>query len=214
MNRTILLSASVLTLALLGGGAGLAGPADQPGHESPAPGTTNDTMSAVKDATGHAVGVVSAEMTTTTKGFADAAAISDMYEVAAGRIARERSSNAQVKEFAAKMIAAHTRTTDELKSLLSTAHPDIVPPAHVDDRHQGMLDELRGAKAADFDGRYMAQQIDAHKEALILMKGYAKDGDTASLKKFATKTAPTIQSHLDMAQKIDSTLNKQSSLSD
>jgi hypothetical protein len=30
--------------------------------------------------------------------------------------------------------------------------------------------------------RYIAQQVDAHKEALILMKGYAKDGDTPAIK--------------------------------
>ncbi len=65
---------------------------------------------------------------------------------------------------------------------------------------RGLIDELRGAKDADFDGRYIAQQIDAHKEALILMNGYAKDGDVAAIKKFAAKTAPAVQSHLNMAE--------------
>ena len=71
-----------------------------------------------------------------------------------------------------------------------------------------MIDELRGAKDADFDGRYIAQQIDAHKEALILMKGYAKDGDTAAIKTLAAKTAPTVQMHLNMAEKIQNGLKK------
>lgn len=212
MKSALFLSASVLSLALLSN-AGIAAPADQPGHQSPAPGTTNDTVSAVKDTVGHGIGVISAEMTTTTKGFAEAAAVSDMYEVEAGKIAQQRSLNPSVKEFAAKMMTAHTATTEKLKSALAASHPEIVPPAHVDDRRQGMLDELRGAKGADFDGRYMAQQIDAHKEALILMQGYAKNGDTASIKKLASKTAPVVQTHLNMAEKIQSTLNKQSSLS-
>jgi len=207
--KSILLSASALSLALLANPV-IAAPTDQPGHQSPAPGTSNDTMSAVKDTVGHGVGVVSAEMTTTAKSFVEAAADSDMYEVEAGKIAQERGQTAAVKSFGAKMVTAHTETTDKLKATLASAHPDITPPAHLDDRHQGMIDELRGAKDADFDARYMAQQVDAHKEALILMKGYAKDGDTAPLKTLAGKTAPTVQMHLNMAEKIQNGLKKQS----
>ena len=199
MKRTLLLTSGALAAILLTG-VGYADPTDQPGHVSPAPNTANDTMSGVKDVARHAAGTITAEMTTTLKGFATEAAQSDMYEVAAGKIAQERSANADVKAFAAKMVAAHTKTSDKLKSLLIDAKSDITPPATLDDRHQGMIDELRGAKDADFDGRYIAQQIDAHKEALILMQGYAKDGDVASVKKFAGKTAPVVQEHLNMAE--------------
>ncbi|HEY2069887.1 MAG TPA: DUF4142 domain-containing protein [Rhizomicrobium sp.] len=199
MKRTLLLTAGALSAILLAGSV-YADPPDQPGHTSPAPGTTNDTMSGVKDSARHVEGTISAEVTTSLKGFAEAAAQSDMYEVEAGKIAEQRSSNAKVKAFAAKMVAAHTATTAKLKALLADGHPDIVPPAHLDDRHQGLIDELRGAKDADFDGRYLAQQVDAHKEALILMHGYAKDGDVASVKRFASKTAPVVQTHLNMAQ--------------
>ena len=199
MKRTLLLSAGALSALLLAGVA-YSDPVDQPGHQSPAPGTTNDTMSSVKDAARHTEGVISAEMTTTLKGFAAEAAQSDMYEVAAAKIAKERTSNADVKAFATKMIAAHTATSDKLKALLISEKTGITPPATLDDRHQGLIDELRGAKDADFDGRYIAQQVDAHKEALILMNGYAKDGDVTAIKKFAAKTAPAVQSHLNMAE--------------
>jgi putative membrane protein len=205
--KSILLGASALSLVLLASPV-FAAPPDQPGHQSPAQGTTNDTMSAAKDAVGHGVGVVSAEMTSTTKGFVDAAAVSDMYEVEAGKIASERGQSASVKSFGAKMATAHTETTTKLKAALASTHPDITPPARLDDRRQGMIDELRGAKDADFDGRYIAQQIDAHKEALILMKGYAKDGDTPEIKKLAAKTAPIVQMHLSMAEKIQNGMKK------
>jgi putative membrane protein len=207
--KSLLLGASALSFALLANPV-LAAPSDQPGHQSPAPGTSNDTMSAAKDTVGYGVGVVSAEMTSTTKGFVEAAATSDMYEVEAGKIAQERGQTAAVKNFGAKMVTAHTETTNKLKATLASTHPDITPPAHLDDRRQGMIDELRGAKDADFDARYIAQQVDAHKEALILMKGYAKDGDTAAIKTLAAKTAPVVQMHLNMAEKIQKGLKKQS----
>jgi putative membrane protein len=148
------------------------------------------------------VGTVSAYMTTSLQGFVEAAAVSDMYEVEAGKIALQRSSDAGIKAFAQKMVDAHTQTTAELKATLTKINATVTPPSTLDNRRQGMIDELRGAKDADFDGRYLAQQVDAHNEALTLMQGYAKSGDTAAVKTFANKTSKAVQMHLNMAQKL------------
>jgi putative membrane protein len=199
MKRNLLGAASALFL--MTGGA-FAAPVDQPGHQSPQPGTSSESMSAVKDGTAGLVGQVSAEMTHTTKGFVAAAATSDMYEVAAGKIAEQRAQSPQVREFAEKMVKAHTETTAKLKGIIAD-NINAAPPAHVDDRRQGMLDDLRGAKAEDFDHRYVAQQIAAHKEADILMQGYAKDGDNQAIKDFAATTDAAVKMHLEMAQKLD-----------
>ena len=37
-----------------------------------------------------------------------------------------------------------------------------------------MIDNLTGAKDEDFDARYLNQQENAHQEALILFRGYAR----------------------------------------
>jgi putative membrane protein len=194
-------SASALILIA---GAAFAAPADKPGHQSPKPGTNSESMSAVKDSTAGLVGTVSAEMTTTTKGFVTAAATSDMYEVTAGKIALQRAQSPDVKAFAQKMVDAHTMTTEKLKGILASNNINVTPPAHVDSRRQMMLDDLRGAKAADFDHRYITQQVAAHKEADILFRGYAKSGDNAAIKDFAATTDKDIKMHLSMAQQLDS----------
>ena len=61
-------------------------PPAQTAQNEPAPGTKNETVSAVKDAVAGAVGTISAELTTSTKGFVDEAALTDMYEVQAGQL--------------------------------------------------------------------------------------------------------------------------------
>lgn len=200
MKHALLGAASALVLMT---GAAMAAPADQPGHKSPAPGANSETMSAMEDATAGMVGKVSAEMTSTTKGFVTAAAISDMYEVTAGKIALQRASSPEVKAFARKMVDAHTATTAKLKGIIAGNKIAVTPPAHVDDRRQGMLDNLRGATAADFDHRYVTQQVAAHTEADILFRGYAKDGDNAAIKDFAAATDKDIKMHLSMARKLD-----------
>jgi len=200
MKHAFLGAASALVLMSAGA---LAAPADQPGHESPKPGSNSETMSAVKDSTAGMVGKVSASLTSTTQGFVTAAATSDMYEVTAGKIALQRAQSPEVKEFAQKMVDAHTETTTKLKGIIASNNIQVTPPAHVDNRRQGMLDDLRGAKAADFDHRYISQQIAAHKEADILMRGYARDGDNAAIKDFAAATDKDVKMHLSMAQKLD-----------
>lgn len=200
MKNTLLGAASALFL--MTGGA-FAAPADQPGHQSPKPGTNSETLSAVKDTTAGVVGKVSAELTHSTQGFVTAAATSDMYEVTAGKIALQRAQSPAVKEFAQKMIDAHTATTAKLKGIIASNNINVTPPAHVDNRRQGLLDDLRGAKAEDFDHRYVSQQVAAHKEADTLMREYAEEGDNAAIKDFAATTDKAVKTHLSMAQKLD-----------
>jgi putative membrane protein len=202
MKSHLLFAASALCLMAITAGAQPPA-ADRPGHESPRPGTHSENMSAMKDSTAGMVGKVSAEMTSTTKGFATAAATSDLYEVTAGQVAVQCAQSPAVKDFAQKMIEAHSQTTTKLKSLISGEKINLSLPAHVDHRRQGMLDDLRGAKSQDFDHRYVTQQIAAHEEADILMRGYAKSGDNAALKDFAATTDKAVKMHLSMAKTLE-----------
>lgn len=170
---------------------------------TPAPGTNSETVSAVEDAVSGAVGSVDAATTTSTQGFIEAAAISDMYEVEAAKIALQRSQRADVKAFAQKMLDAHTATTNELKRLVSGENIAVTIPTALDSRHKGMIENLTGAAAADFDGRYIDQQEMAHNQASTLFKGYADNGDSAALKQFAATTLAAINTHLGEARALD-----------
>ena len=67
-------------------------------------------------------------------------------------------------------------------------------------RVQSKLDDLAKLKGADFDKAYIDNQVSAHEDALSLMKNYADNGDTPSLKAAAGEIAPVVQKHLDMAK--------------
>jgi putative membrane protein len=180
-------------------------------NTTPAPGTNNETVSAVQDAVSGAVGSVAAATTTSTQGFVEAAAISDMYEVAAAKIALQRSQRDDVKAFAQKMLDAHTKTSRELKSLLASGNINVQVPTALDDRHKGMIDNLTGADDKDFDARYIDQQEMAHNQAETLFKTYADHGDNTDLKQFASNTVTAIDSHLKMAHDLDKADDNQGS---
>jgi putative membrane protein len=159
-----------------------------------------------EDATGGAVGAASA----TTMGSHDTAAFvsnasqSDMYEIQAAKIAEQRSKNPQIQAFAKMMIKDHTKSTDLMKPLVQAGGQ--TPADKLDDRRQGFIDHLNKASDTDFDKTYVDQQVAAHKEALDLMNGYAKDGSDAGLKGGAAKIAPTVQMHLDKITAIQASL--------
>ena len=201
MSKLILLcSASFLTGALAV--CAYAGPADQPGHRSPAPGSRSDTISAISDSARHAVGLISVEMTTTLRGFSQEVATNDMFEMEAARVALKRSHNGQVRAFAERMMSDHKQSEDRLRDVLLKIDHAPSLPKHLDDRRQGMIDELRGARDSDFDGRYLSQQVNAHNEALILMRGYGNTGDTTLAKQFARQSIETVELHLRQAEQL------------
>lgn len=165
----------------------------------------NQAANAVQD---HAAGVVGAAaapvgaMTDAT--FVTNAAIGGMYEVQAGRIAVERSKNARVKALGQMMITDHTKAGEELKPIAAAAN--LAVPTALDQRHQGMIDNLRGATDQDFDRVYLQQQEAAHNETAMLLETYGRMGGHAGLKGWAAKTLPVVkqhQEHVDRADEAD-----------
>lgn len=136
----------------------------------------------------------------TTADFVKEAAMSDMTEIAAAKLGQERG-NAQEKTFAGQMIADHTKTSDELKSI-APADAKTAIPANLDSSSQSKIDKLKDAKPSDFSSDFDSMQVSAHKDAVSLFERYAKGGDDPKLKDWAGKTLPTLQHHLEMAQNL------------
>ncbi|SMD18668.1 DUF4142 domain-containing protein [Pedobacter nyackensis] len=161
---------------------------------------TADSLNKVKDTTtdimatgGIAVGESDAEFTTK-------AAVGGMAEVEYGKLAVQKTTNAKIKDFANMMITDHSKANEELMAIAKIKN--ITLPAILDDEHQKKMHELNVKIGNDFDKTYVETMIDGHKKKLKLMQDEAKDGKDAELRAFAMKTAPIVQSHLDMINKI------------
>ena len=139
-----------------------------------------------------------------TPEFIQKGAMSDMYEVQAGKLAAEKGQSDAVKQFGQQMVDAHTKTTDELMGIVKSKNIKVDVPTKLDSEHQKLIDDLNSAFAKDFDKRYASQQVDAHQNAVKLFKKYAEGGDDPDVKPFAAKTLPAIEHHLDEAKKLPS----------
>ena len=138
-----------------------------------------------------------------TEDFIKEAAMSDMLEIDAAKIAQQKG-NADEKKFAEAMITDHTKTSSELKGLVSGEMKSAIPTA-LDDASQKKLGKLRDTKPDGFASEYDPMQVSAHKDAVDLFERYSKGGDDPKLKDWAGKTLPALQHHLEMAQMLDKT---------
>ena len=124
-----------------------------------------------------------------TPDFVKKAASSDLYEVAAGKLASEKGQSEAVKTFGRHMVEAHGKTTEELKGIVQSEKLDVKLPTELNQKQQSMLEALTEAKPEEFDTLYIEQQIKAHKKAADLFDKYAERGENQALKQFAANTS-------------------------
>jgi len=165
-------------------------------------------VSATQDAASAAVGATSASTmgAVNTDAFVTGLVTSGMYEIQAGKIAATKAQSAAVKTFAKMMVTDHTAMSKAADPAVKASGKPV--PTELDERRKGLIDNLNGAKPADFDKEYLNQQEAAHKEALDLLKGYADHGDDAGLKTVASGAIAKVQEHLDKVHELQAALPK------
>ncbi|HEY8351918.1 MAG TPA: DUF4142 domain-containing protein [Sphingomonadales bacterium] len=162
--------------------------------------------SRAKEMIGGVAGKAKAAAVTDAETFVTQAAIGDLYECEAARLAIARSKSDAVRMIAEHMLDDHTTSTHQLQSTLRSLKDAAPPPMELDKRRREMLENLEEAEDDEFDERYLDQQVMAHREAITLFESFASKGDDPSLRLFAIATLPGLVRHLEMveaAQKAD-----------
>lgn len=138
--------------------------------------------------------------------FVKTAAMDGMAEVDLGEMAAKNAASNDVKEFAQRMVADHSKANDELKTIASQKNVPL--PTALDAKHKATQEKFSKLKGAAFDRAYMMHMITGHKEAVALFQREAKTGKDSDLKAFAEKILPTIQEHLKLAQDVSAKSSK------
>ena len=159
-----------------------------------------DSLNQTKDTTSNAAATGGIAVSAEDAKFATDAANGGMAEVALGKLAQTKASNAQVKNFADMMVTDHSKANEELMEIAKAKN--ITLPTAPDADHQKKLDDLSKLSGKEFDKAYVDAMVDGHKKTLDLMNMAAKDCKDSELKAFAAKTAPVVQMHLDAINKI------------
>lgn len=130
--------------------------------------------------------------------FVRKAAIGGMAEVELGKLAQRKGSSEPVRQFGAQMVQDHTKTNDELKQIASMKQIDI--PQSLDPKHQNDVAHFSTLSGAAFDRAYMKDMVADHRKDIADFKRAAASAKDTDLRTFASRTLPTLESHLQMAQ--------------
>lgn len=130
-----------------------------------------------------------------TRTYVTKAAVGDMFEIEASRLALERAEAPAVRDFARLMLDDHGRMSQKLTA--AARESGLTPPSELDAAHADKVKQLRTASGKAFDEMYVRMQRSAHEAALQLHRDYSRQGEAAALKAVATEAVPIIQGHLD-----------------
>jgi len=128
-------------------------------------------------------------------------------EVRLGQLAAKKATNPAVKKFADQLVTAHRTLALEMRSLAGklSVTPDTADgDVHdVMDKGRDQIKELTDKPAgADWDKKYIDNQIDDHKDMLDKLQDAAKNTNSAELRAAIEKASGKVQEHLTKAQSI------------
>ena len=130
--------------------------------------------------------------------FVTRAANSNVFAVAESRLAVDRARAPTVKTFARRLIEDHGTAEAELRAAAEGSGATV--PTTLDQDHQARLTALRRKSGADFDKAYLADQLEAHSNALTLYADYMLWGDYEKLHALAIKMIPITEAQLKDVQ--------------
>lgn len=133
------------------------------------------------------------------KSFLKDAAEGGNAEISASQIALTQSSNADVKTFAQMMVDDHGKAGTELKGLADQKGVKVSDTPSITKKTEIKL--LSERKGSSFDQHYADSiGVKAHQDTIKLFQKEVDKGSDADVKAWASKTLPTLQQHLEMAQ--------------
>lgn len=122
-------------------------------------------------------------------------------EIAAGRIAVERASNPEVRQYGQQMIEDHTRANQELMRLAERKGVSL--PTQPDEMHRTVANHLEQLDGDQFDREYISAMVADHAMALSMMQDRARLTQDPEIRDFADRQVPIFHEHLQMAQDLN-----------
>jgi putative membrane protein len=143
------------------------------------------------------------------KAFVEKAAKGNLAEVELGKLASQKSNDAQVKAFGQQMITDHSKANDSLKPIANSAH---VPwPAQLTGESKTVYDRLAKLSGAQFDRLYVQTMAQDHQKDAAEYRTEAAKVKDPQLKTYITQTLPVVEQHLNHIKQIQASVSKQRS---
>jgi putative membrane protein len=145
---------------------------------------------------GHGMGVMVGK---SDEQFLTKAAQGGMMEVEVGRLAQEKGSTNEIKEYGRKLEQDHTKANEQLKQLAESKN---VPVPSDMGAEKAAVDKLRGLSGEQFDKAFLKMAVRDHKKDVNEFQKESTRSMDSDVKNFASTTLPTLQEHLRQAEQL------------
>ncbi len=131
-------------------------------------------------------------------------------DIDAGKLARSRTKNPDVKGFADTMIRDHTAVNQQARALVKKLHvkpePSATSKSLVEESHENIA-ALKKLDGAAFDKAYVDHEVTYHQQVIDAVNTtLLPNAKNPQLKGLLEKAAPVFQAHLDHARQLQSQL--------
>jgi len=136
--------------------------------------------------------VVAAPVMLSAAAYVATASSIDLFEMQSAELALQRARDPTNRAFAERVLSAHRGTSAQLS--FAGRRLNLLPTSALNAEHQAMLDAL--SATGDFDGLYRAQQRIVVEQGVRLHSGFARSGDSPTLRPIAENAENVMRANL------------------
>ena len=132
------------------------------------------------------------------KRFLKEAASVDMMEVQLGKVAHDKGSSQEVRDFGDRMVLDHGKANEDLRAIAT--RDNLKLPVQVERKHTLMIARLSKLSGREFDRNYMKETIKNGVKNIARYKKAIKRVKDQDLRAWTVSVLPILQQHLQLAQ--------------
>lgn len=138
--------------------------------------------------------------------FVDIAEI-NLLEIEAAKLALQKGTDTEVKNYAKMLVTEHTKAGVELKTIADTKQ--ITLPTSLTDKGKDVYNKLNEKSGNDFDKEFIKIMIDDHEKTIKELEDASTDKDNdQNVKDWASNKIAGLTAHLQEAKMIKDKLDK------
>ncbi len=177
-------------------------PAAEQSGQMPNPQTSNGKYAAKKERSDRFATGQNSKLDQQDQQFIRKAAADDMAEVELGKLAQQKASSNNVKDFANTMVSQHQQNLDQLKQVAQKENVEI--PSTPSAKEQAIKDKLSNLNGQAFDRAYMKHMVRDHSKDVPEFKAELNKTSDPDLKSYIQQTLPVLEHHEQMAKQVQS----------
>lgn len=128
------------------------------------------------------------------------AAAGNLAEIKMGRMALDKSSSPDVKQFGQRLIDDHTKANDQLMTLAQ--QKQVTLPTEPMAKAQKEATKMAAMSGSSFDKAWIKAAVKDHKKDVAKYKMESKQAKDADVRQYASATLPVLKTHLQIAEQL------------